>query len=101
MGLIGTSAEPPSLVEAEVFFAAWTAGLPDRLAWFEAQVAVEAGPALDGSTASLEPALRFVIDRIGDPRPVDPVPLWFGEVDREAGLPTVRRWSRDSWLTWP
>lgn len=85
MGLIGSTLEPPSRAEAEAFFAAWTAALPDRLVWFEAQVAADSGPVLDGSPASLEPLLAFVLDRIADLRPVDPAPLWFRQVHRDVG----------------
>lgn len=80
--LIGTQDSPPTRAEAEQFLRCWTEALGPRLAWFEreASAADVSGP--DGSVASLEPLLRFVVDRIDHLHPVDPVPEWYGEVHR-------------------
>ncbi len=83
--LIGTQDEPPTRAEAEAFLERWVAGLEPRLAWFEAEVAAEGGPALDHTTASLEPLAELVVERIGSPTPVDPVPIWYREVHQSYG----------------
>ena len=78
--LIGTQDTPPTRAEAEAFLERWTGALAPRPTWFEAEVFAAGGPETDRSTASLEPLLRFVVDRIASPSPVDPVPEWYGDV---------------------
>jgi hypothetical protein len=82
--LIGTLTEPPTKEEAEAFFARWTAGLPDRLAWFRRELTASGGPVADGSTESLAPLMVFVVHRLGQDGP-EPAPEWFSERFRRAG----------------
>jgi hypothetical protein len=73
------AARPLSKDEAEAFRDRWAAGLPERLAWFRAELAAARQPSPDGSPASLDALLPFVVVRIGLTRPVDDVPEWYDE----------------------
>ncbi len=93
MTLYGTLTEPPSAEDARALFAAFTARLDRRLAWFRDEVAAAGGPATDGSPASLDPLLDHVVGRVHEAGPEPEPPDWFvprraelGWTDRGAAL---------------
>ncbi|HEX2046589.1 MAG TPA: hypothetical protein VHF27_02425 [Acidimicrobiales bacterium] len=84
MTLIGSLREPPSRTEAEAFLARFVASLEARRPWFEAEVTAAGGPALNGTTASLDALGDFVAAHVTQDRPAEP-PEWFGDVHRREG----------------
>lgn len=80
--VIGLGSEP-TRQEGEEFLADWPRMMEQRLRWFQDETAGAVD--LDGSTASLEPALAWVADRVGAPHHIDLSPAWFGPAFSDAG----------------
>jgi hypothetical protein len=72
------AARPLSKVEAEAFRDRWVATLPERLAWLREELVAARQTIPNGSLASLDGLLPFVVARIGLTRPVD-APEWYDE----------------------